>query len=69
MNAVTQLKPATVTLWGKEYPVSVHHDGKGWWIAEPEGYRGPACGASRHSPQDAVERLLTSVAWHMERPA
>jgi hypothetical protein len=69
MNAVAHLAPATVTLWGEVYPITVFNDGKGWWIAEPEGYHGPACGASRHSPQDAVDRLLTTVAWHMERAA
>jgi hypothetical protein len=69
VKPVLDIQPATVCLWGVEYPVSVFNDGAGWWIAEPEGYRGPACGASRHSPQDAVDRLQASVAWHMERAA
>lgn len=69
MNAVTALAAATVRIWGRDYPVSVVNDGKGWWIAEPVGYRGPACGASRVGPVEAVERLSQSLAWHRVRAA
>lgn len=53
----------TVRIWNADYPIEVEQDGD-WWIAEPVPNKWGYCGASRHSAQDAVDRLLCSAAWH-----
>lgn len=64
MAAALHLKPATVRIWGQEFPVKVEQHRDGWWIAEPEQNKWGYYGASKFSAADAVDRLNEITNWH-----
>jgi hypothetical protein len=64
VNAVTNLAPATVRIWGTDQPVKVEQYADGWWIAEPVENPWGYYGSSKFSAGDAVDRLITSAEWH-----